>query len=57
MIKTSANTVSGIVSHFYHMYGLRPGITVCSLAENINQRLFLKNSSITCVNWLILKGQ
>ena len=33
MIKTSANTASGIVSHFYHMYGLWPDITVCSLAE------------------------
>ena len=49
MIKTSANTASGIISHFYHMYGLWPDITVCSLAQNVDQRLFPKIIVITCV--------
>ena len=49
MIKTSNKTASGIVSHFYHMYGLWPDITVCSLAQNVNQRLFPQNNLITCV--------
>ena len=36
MIETAEKIASGIVSQYYHMYGLRPDITVCSLAENVH---------------------
>ena len=49
MIKTSAKTALGIVSHYYHMYGLWRDIAVCSVAENVDQGLFPKNSLIACM--------
>ena len=55
MIKTSAKTALGIVSHYYHMYGLWRDIAVCSVAENVDQGLFPK-IALLHVSCLALKS-